>query len=136
MTEIARVSLESAAEQLRDKIRSAFVELLPPEQFQQMVKAELTAFMDNNTNSHDARYNTRVSTFRSVCYDVFREHVTKDLKTLLASAEWQEQWKGGGGPNLSDAIKAWLTENAQQIVAATIQELAGRAAQTLVQRIG
>ena len=50
---IEKVTLESAAEQLKLKIRNAFVELLPDEQWKAMVTTELKRF---TTETSEPKY--------------------------------------------------------------------------------
>jgi hypothetical protein len=88
MTEgIERVTLEKAAEHLKDKIRTAFVELLPEEQWKEMV------------------------------------------------SKWQGKWSIDGQSQISEAINSWLTANSKALIESTVQALAGRAAQNLIQGI-
>lgn len=41
--ELTKIDLGGAAQELRDKIRSAFVDMIPPEQWAAMIQAELQA---------------------------------------------------------------------------------------------
>ncbi len=132
---IERVTLENAAEQLKSKIRSAFIELLPDEQWKEMVAAELKRFTQETEefDRYQQRHVRAPSAFSKICTEVFTEHIKAQIKNQLASAEWQGKWGAAGNQQISEAIGSWLTTNSKALVEATVQALAGQAAQNLVQ---
>lgn len=136
MTEsIERVTLENAAEQLKAKIRTAFVELLPDEQWKEMVAAELKRFTGPTMtrDNYSARSTETPSAFSKICSEVFSEHIKAEIKATLASADWQGKWGNNGKEQISEAIGVWLTANSKALIESTVQALAGSAAQQLVQ---
>ncbi len=130
---IEKVTLESAAEQLKLKIRNAFVELLPDEQWKAMVTAELKAFTEpgGNIDQWGHRREPPPSEFSRICKEVFAEHIKSYIKALLSSPEWQGKY-GFKGEEVSDAIKAWLTDNSAALIQSTVQAMAQQAASSLI----
>lgn len=131
---IQKLTLENAAEQLKLKIRSAFVELLPEEQWKQMVEAELKRFTQP---TREQRYNggpfeEKPSGFEALCREAFTEYLKTEIKTLLQSPEWREKWGSSTRPQISDAIQTWLTAHSAELIQSTVQTLAGQVAQQLI----
>ncbi len=131
---IERVTLENAAEQLKSKIRTAFVELLPEEQWKEMVTTELKRFTEHKPAERDGYGNWRPegSEFSKICREVFTEHIKTEIKSLLNGPEWHSAWGNDGRQQISSAIKAWLTEHSVSLIQATVQAMAGQAAQHIV----
>ncbi len=136
MTEsIEKVTLENAAEQLKAKIRMAFVELIPDEQWKEMVTSELKKFLQVQSIPPASSWgDTKFvpSEFTKICDQVFREYIRTEIQTMLGSPEWRETWTHNGRHMLSDAIKSWCTENSQKLIESTVQARAGQAAQALI----
>lgn len=133
---IEKVTLENAAEQLKTKIRHAFVELLPDEQWKSMVEVELRAFTQPGTSTDQwgHRREPPPSAFSKICNDVFSDYIKEEIKKVLGSPDLQSKWD----PNhtqLSVAIKSWLTENSASLIQSTVQALAGQVAQSIVNTI-
>lgn len=130
---IEKVTLENAADQLKAKIRMAFVELLPEEQWKAMVMAELKRFTTDTTERDWNGNHKRVpSAFESICREVLTEHTKNEIRALVCSPEWHGSWGPDGKQQISEAIKSWLTDNSQQLVQATVHAMIGQAAQQLV----
>lgn len=139
-TGIAAFKLDDAAAQLREKIRHAFVELLTPEQWDAMVKAELRTFVEKRPATRDpygyVRDPEKPSVFHEVAEQVYREHVKGLVKEEMAKPEWQAGWNATENKQaISEAIKEWLTDNAQLLLQTTIHELFAYQAQAMVERL-
>jgi len=135
---IEKVTLENAAEQLKSKIRLAFVELIPDEQWKEVVTSELKRFtrlQEIPPTWSGGEVKLVPSEFTKVCDQVFTEFVRSEIKATLNSPEWQEKWVGGGRPMISDALKNWCTDNASKLIEHTVQALAGQAAQAVLQNL-
>ncbi len=134
--EIQKFDLSQAAAQLREKIRLAFVELIPPEQWEAMVKAELDGFLKERkgVGGHYSSPVTLPSVFSQVAEEVYRAHVKALVKAELAKPEWNEQWNGER-QEIGTQVKAWLTENAQPLLQVTLKEMFGYAAQAMIDRL-
>lgn len=138
MPDIEKVTLENAAQQLKSKIRMAFVEMIPDEQWKEMVTAELKRFMHMQEippSWSGGEVKLVPSDFTRVCSEVFTEFVRGEIKATLSSPEWRESWSGSGRPQISEALKSWCTENAPKLIEHTVQALAGSAAQAVLQNM-
>lgn len=132
---IAAFNLGDAAKTLRDKIRHAFVELIPPEQWEAMVKKELESFTKESVGVDQwGRSKTQPSVFSEVCKEVYRERLTEQVKALLASPEWQGSYNGTG-VKASAAIQEWLTINADKLLIVVLNQMFGGVAQRMVQEM-
>ena len=130
---ITTVSIENAAEQLKAKIRSAFVELIPPEQWTAMIVEELKRFTESTPATHDRWNNVatsaRPSLFSEICREQYSAVLREKVVEVLQSPEFSAQvWNG----EVSKVIKEWLTENSEKLIQSTILALAGHAAQNLI----
>jgi hypothetical protein len=134
---IQAVGLEDAAKQLREKIRLAFVELIPKEQWEAMVKAELESFTKERTG-HD-NWNHKVqkpSVFHEVAEEVYRAHVKALVKAELDRPEFAAAWnKDQQRHTFSEAVEAWLTKNREAILHTMLQEMMGSVAQNMIERL-
>jgi hypothetical protein len=137
---IQTVNLEDAAKQLREKIRLAFVDLIPPEQWDAMVKTELEAFTKPRPPERDqwghVRVNERPSVFHEVAEQVYREHLKELVKAELQKPEWCGQWDSSEGRYVfGEKVNAWLTENSAAIMHTMLREMFGAVAQGMVERL-
>ena len=78
-TGLETVSLESAAEQLKDKIRSAFVDIIPPEQWKAMVENELKAFTQTRPGAYN-HSDRRPSVFSEICSSVYSDFIRDQVR--------------------------------------------------------
>lgn len=133
MTEdLAKIDLTTAAQQIRDKIRSAFVELITPEQWSAMIAAELKTFTSDRPSTYRDVAPTP-SPFKETVRDELSKFIREKVKEALASPEWQTQWDSTTqqyGP--SEMIKQWLLENREAVLASTIQVMFGSALQDFI----
>lgn len=135
--QIEKVSLANAAEQLKHKIHLGFVELLTEEQWKAMLLEELQRFTSpgSATDHWGHRREPPPSGFSKICSEVFAEHLKEEIRKILRSPEWSSKFLNNGSTTISDAIKAWLTENSAALVQSTVQALAAQSAQHIVQGI-
>jgi hypothetical protein len=136
--EIQPFKIEDAAKQLREKIRLAYVEMIPPAQWEAMVKQELESFTKEranpNYNGYSGTPRTLPGLFHEVASEVYREHVKALFKAELAKPEWNSKWDGTR-QEMGAMVKEWLTENSQALLQVTIKEMFGYAAQELLNRL-
>jgi hypothetical protein len=141
MTEqaIEAVTMENAAKALKDKIRIGFAELIPPEQWEAMIKKELDSFLVERPDTDhwgNSRGNKKPSLFHEVCAEVFREHAKAAVKEALARSEWATRWNSEKAQNeLGELVQGWLTENADKLFHVVIQQTVGAAAQSFVSQL-
>jgi hypothetical protein len=129
--EIVAVSIQDAATQLRDKIHSAFAEIIPPEQWNKLIEAQLLKFL-NPTRERDNydRYTERPALIETICREEFTKHARALVSKELQKPEYQADYGQG---KVGDFVKKWMTEHADELVRASILALAGNAAQALIE---
>ena len=112
---IAPFDLEKINESIRARIRLAFVEAIPDEAWNAMIRKEVDAFMQ--TRHVETGYGSHQ--VPSHFSDVVRSELTKELqvriKQMLEGQEWQGHWNGNM-QNAGERIKALMIENSGEIL--------------------
>lgn len=122
----------AAVNAIRDRIRGAMLDIIPTEQWDALIKAEMHAFMNDRVTGSGYNQNTYPSGFKKIVHEMLEEDAKARVKALLSSPEWQAKWTGSGGDTeASDAVKAYVTANAGAILNAWV----GNAIQQVVQQM-
>lgn len=132
--EIAQWKPEDAIKSVRDKIRAEFVNLIPPDVFTKWVEAEIKAFTADKPTSSGYGYRSeerRPSDFASVVISVLTEETKTEIKKLLESPDWREQWNGKG-QEPSKRVKEILAEHGPEIINTVLQNLLANSIQLSV----
>lgn len=108
-TAIAKLDLSDAAEQLKDKIKFAFAETIPDEQWEAMIQAELKKFIEpkvtySGYNNRDKRVGP--SEFSATAQEVLAEHMNEQLHERIKAGNFLPE-----GETLQALINTWLDEN-------------------------
>lgn len=82
--ELTKIDLGGAAQELRDKIRSAFIDLISPEQWAAMIQAELKAFTEPRRGSGYGNYANE--TLPSAFQAMLRAELERICKAKIAEA--------------------------------------------------
>lgn len=133
-TGIETISVQDAAAKLRDQIQSAFASLIPAEQWQKLIEAELNKFLSSTRvkDSWGNGYKDQPSLLESICVEEFKKHIQKIIAEELRKPKYNGNAYEG---KVGEVINNWLTDHAQELIQATVLELAGVAAQSLVNRM-
>lgn len=99
MSEIAAFNPNQFQDKVRDRIRAAFVELIPEDQWNALVQKEIDAFLTTREErvsgySYETRVVVRPSALRQAVWDVLAEEAKKRARVMLDSPEWQSMWNG------------------------------------------
>jgi len=99
---------------VKDKIKAEFVNLIPEDKWEAMVKSAV----DDWFKKRETNYNTRemVSSFDQFVQGLLKEEVKERVKAYFSSPEWQGEWKDGG-ETASDKMKEIIVENSDKIMA-------------------
>ncbi|MFN8758867.1 MAG: hypothetical protein ACK5XA_08665 [Tagaea sp.] len=98
-------------EKVRERIQASFVDLIPPEAWEELVRRELDAFVRD----------TLPNTIKAAAHDVLRER----LRGELAKPEWQPSWDGSTGKMVpSEMVADAVKEAAPALVAAMFGSMA------------
>jgi hypothetical protein len=136
-TAIEPVNLASAADKLKDQIRSAFAELLSPEQWREMVRVELVAFtkphLIPNPNRYEGGTIERPSVLREMCESAFRERIKAEVKTELD--KWTSETWSNDGLSPSDMVKEYFDKNAETLTRAAVSAMMLDGMQRVIQQL-
>jgi len=109
---------------LRDKIKTALVDIIPNEKWDAMIKAEVEIFFNVETYQQDNWGNKiplKVTYFRNFVLQQLHEEVNKRLQEYFKSDDWCAKWNPNSGEyDASIKMKELIAENAQTIFANSI----------------
>lgn len=121
----------AAVNAIRDRIRGAMLDIIPDEQWDALIKAEMHAFMNDTVEQRAyGESATRLAGFKRIVRELLEEDAKKRLTALLTSSEWTGQWMGGD-QQTSEAVKKYITANAGEILNAWV----GVAVQRVIQQM-
>ncbi len=115
--EIQTMDLGDAAEQLKTKIQSAFLDLIPAEQWQAMIEGELNKFT-NETRKPDSYYpddrrrdTVTTAAFETMAQGILLEVAREKLKAKLSDTDFLPD-----GQTMEGIIRSWLEANLDTMV--------------------
>jgi len=137
---IERVTFENAAEKLRDQIKTAFVELIPEDQWNDMVRKELETFFKERSVREHGSYGDWIkapSRFNELVKEIFDAEVKNRVAWVIKSGHWHPDkgsfWEWDHFESIvSYGVKKWLNDNAEMLTLATVKSLIGNAAQSML----
>lgn len=106
-----------AMQAIKDKIKSAFVELIPDEQWSEMVKKEVDDFFKVKEERFQSEGNAymQVSSFQKMVVKTLQE-LTADKVESYIKENYQGEWDGHkGGYVVDEKIKEAVKENISDI---------------------
>lgn len=94
-TEVTKFDPTSYVDKIRDKIKQSLVDVIPDEQWNQMLRAEIAGFFENSTvrNAYGAEV-SRPSEFRRIVQMVLEEETKRRVRDILAGPAWETYWNG------------------------------------------
>lgn len=95
--QIEKVTFDNASQMLREKIRMAFVDAIPDEQWDEMIRKELTEFFENKRGGND--------TFRAAC----EQHLSK------AAAEHVKAFIESNPEAIRVEVEKWIKDNSMAV---------------------
>ena len=122
--EIQKLDLGDAAEQLKTKIQSAFIDLIPAEKWQAMIEGELTKFT-TETRTPDSYYsNSRNKdkvtppAFETMAQGILLDVARDKLKSKLEETDFLPD-----GKTVEGIIRGWLEANLDTMVSHFMREV-------------
>lgn len=112
------------AAKIRDRIKSALVDIIPDEQWTVMIQGEVDRFMKASTRESRSYYTTteRVpSGLEEVVQSVLREETIKRVKAMLATPEWAGHWDGTQH-TVGEKVAAIIRDNSRAIIESWLGE--------------
>ena len=112
--EITKFNVEDAIKSIKDKIKDAFVTLIPDEQWNDMVKKEINAYFLETDDDYYHRKKT--SSFTADVHKILQEEVNERVKKYL-SDNFNTVWDNNGRPVCDLKVEEFITKNAGKILA-------------------
>lgn len=127
-TEIKQFDASQAMASVKERIKDAFVSLIPDEQWEQMVKKEVASYFDVKTEGYQRGQS---SGFTQDVHRVLKEEVDKRVKGYLQS-NFTTVWDQNGVPKCDQKVEEMITKNAGKILA----DIIGGSIQTMLHNAG
>lgn len=115
-TEVAKFDPNSYVDKVRDKIKQSLIDVIPDEQWNVMLKAEIGSFFENRVTSNYGQQTQHPSEFRRIVGCVLEEETKKRVRELLTGPEWASYWDGTK-MNVGNEIGRIARENGAAILA-------------------
>lgn len=131
---IKAFDMSDATEQLKAKLKLAFVELIPPEQWEALVKEEFQKFVDGWTE-RDRWRNEKVhpSGFHEAAQEVLHKICREKIREAMKDEEWlKENLKAS---SIAEYVEKYLDANQEEFVKAAISQLIGDAVRSTLYEI-
>ena len=95
-TDVAKFDPSTYVDKVRDKIKQSLIDVIPDEQWNAMLKTEISAFFENRVASHSqyGQQTTHPSEFRRIVASVIEEETKRHIRDMLAGPEWTSYWDG------------------------------------------
>jgi len=100
-TEVAKFDPSTYVDKVRDKIKQSLVDVIPDEQWDAMLRAEIAAFFKPSPSHSPATHShygvlpsERPSEFHRIVTGVLEEEVKKRARAVLDGPDWQSYWDG------------------------------------------
>jgi len=117
--DIEKFDSSSVMNNVRDRIKATFVGLIPDEQWDAMIQAEVKGFFKNS----DKWNNDRPSEFQKLTQEVIREFAKERVKEILKTFQ-TEIWNSNiQAHEPTEVFKKIITENASSIFAQVFTDM-------------
>src|SRR3990172_11233815 len=95
-TEVTKFDPATYVDKVRDKIKQSLIDVIPDEQWNTMLKAEISGFFEHRTERDrwGGNETTIKSEFHKIVRTVIEEETKKRVRELLNSPEWTSYWDG------------------------------------------
>jgi hypothetical protein len=127
-TEINQFDASQAMASVKERIKDAFVSLIPDEQWEQMVKKEVASYFDVKTEGYTRGQS---SDFTQDVHRVLKEEVDKRVKEYLQS-NFTTVWDQNGLAKCNQKVEEIITKNAGKVLA----DMIGGSMQTMLYNAG
>ena len=125
-TDLVKSDINDAAGQIRDRIKAAFVESIPDEKWDQLIRAEIERFMSPRPirDNFGRDKGMGPSEFTDLCREVFKEVVKKKLAEAVQEVKFE---------TIERKVDEWLAENQSVLVDRLVYALFGRTVQGAIE---
>ena len=95
-TEVAKFDPSTYVDKVRDKIKQSLIDVIPDEQWDAMLRAEIDGFFKSKIISvgYSGERREQPSEFNRIVMSVLEEEVKKRARAVLDGPDWQSYWDG------------------------------------------
>lgn len=115
-TDVAKFDSAGYVDKVRDKIKQSLIDVIPDEQWNAMLKAEIEAFFKSKPTPAHYGGGEQPSEFRRIVMSVIEEETKKRVHDMLSSPEWTSYWDGNK-QKAGEEIARLARENGAMILA-------------------
>lgn len=92
--EVTKFDPATYVDKVRDRIKQSLVDVIPDEQWNAMLRAEIESFFKTKTISNYGEQREQPSEFRRIVMGVIEEETKKRVQAALNGPEWTAYWDG------------------------------------------
>ena len=92
--EVAKFDPSTYVDKVRDKIKQSLVDVIPDDQWNAMLRAEIETFFKTKTTSQYGEQREQPSEFRRIVMRVIEDETKRRIGDMLAGPEWSSYWDG------------------------------------------
>jgi hypothetical protein len=96
-TEVTKFDPATYVDKVRDKIKQSLIDIIPDEQWNTMLKAEIMMFFEGRqerANTYNNEMRKVPSEFHRIAMNVIEEETKKRVRDMLHTSEWTTYWDG------------------------------------------
>lgn len=126
-TEVAKFDPTTYVDKVRDKIKQSLIDIIPDEQWNAMLGAEISGFFKEQVVPGNGYRETtaKPSEFRRIVLGVLEEETKKRVRDMLATPEWGSYWDGNK-QKAGEEIARIAQENGAAIMAKWLEAAIGQ----------
>lgn len=135
---IEAFNMADAAEALKTKLKNAFVEMIPEEQWEKLLKDEFDKFVNPRKvkDQYSREWKEVPSGLSELCQEILRDMAKDKLKEELKDPKWSTHWGYDENQSIiSCAIKEYLEDHQEELVRVAVREFMGSTFQNLIDQM-
>ncbi len=124
-TEVTKFDPATYVDKVRDKIKQSLIDVIPDEQWNAMLRAEISGFFENRVTTRYGEQTTHPSEFRRIAAVVIEEETKRRVREMLSGPEWASYWDGTR-QQAGEEIAKIARENGAAILAKWLEAAIGQ----------
>lgn len=114
MNEVKQFDPNDIMKGVKDRIKATFVDMIPDEQWDAMIKKECDEFIYGRKNEYNS--NRPFSEFKNIVQQALQDECKKRMADYLNGPEFESVWTEHGKPACCKAVKDMIVENSGAIL--------------------